>query len=130
MAAKLVADSLANPTSFPVRQEDVIWARCRAPHERTPMPVAGQRVGYRHDRGGPVTDAQIERVDVSDRGDYNVWRFVLDDSGYPVVVEGQRVVEMVDDPWPDVWLRTDWGRVVTREARIEGMPGWLPRVGG
>lgn len=123
----MVANSLANPSGMPVAQHDVVWARCRPPHERTQPPKAGDRVWYRHHPHGPLTEAEVERVDESDRGDYNVWRFVLDEQRRPVVVNGERLMEKVDDPWPDVWLRTDFGRTVTREARIDGAPGWLPK---
>ena len=122
---EMVSHNLANPTSMPVTPELVAWARCRPSHERTPLPRCGHRVWYRHDHHGTVTVAEVERVDMSNKDDYGVWRFVLD-NGQPVLVAGQRVMELVEDPWPDVWLRTDWGRVVTREARIPGSAGWLP----
>jgi len=124
---KLVRRILANPSGMPVAQHEALNARCRAPHLRTAMPVAGTRVQYRHNPHGPLTDAMIEHVDTSNKDDYGVWRFVIDPaSGAPVTAGGERLMELVDDPWPDVWLHTDWGRLVTREARIEGSPGWLP----
>lgn len=127
MDSKLVARNLANPTTMPVTPEMVAWARCRPERDRTPMPEPGARVWYRHDHRGPLTVAEVEKVDLSNQDDYGVWRVVVDpDSGKPVEVAGARLMELVDDPWPDVWLRTDWGRVVTRESRIEGSAGWLP----
>lgn len=125
---KLLTYALANPTSMPVTLEMVTWARCRPAAVRTPIPEAGDRVWYRHEHHGPVTTAEVERVDMSNTDDYGVWKFVLD-GGQPVMVGGQRLMELVDDPWPDVWLRTDWGRVVTRESRIDGSAGWLPMMG-
>lgn len=123
----LVAHMLANPSGMPVEQHQAVQARCRPPHMRTRMPEAGQRVWYRHNPHGELTEAWIEHVDTSNKDDYGVWRFVIDPAtGGPVVVGGRRLMELVDDPWPDVWLHTDWGRLVTREARIEGSPGWLP----
>lgn len=122
----MVSRNLANPTTMPVTPEMVAWARCRPGRDRTPMPEPGARVWYRHNHHGPLTVAAVEKVDLSNRDDYGVWRFVVDAIGKPVMVEGRRLMELVDDPWPDVWLRTDYGRVVTRESRIEGSAGWLP----
>ncbi len=119
----------ANPTSQAVKDFEVHRARCRPADDRTPMPQTGQRVWYRHDWHVPLSAAQIVRVDLENREDWNVYRYVLDYSHVerrPVEVDGKRVVEMVDDPWPDVVLRTDYGMMVTREARIQGSPGWLP----
>lgn len=124
---KLVRNMLANPSGMPVEQQDALNARCRPPERRTPIPSVGQRVWYRHDAHGPLTEAEIYHIDTSNQQDYGVWRFVIDPmTNGPVEVGGRRVMELVDDPWPDVWLNTAWGRVATREARIEGSPGWLP----
>lgn len=124
---KLVSRNLANPTTMPVTPEMVTWARCRPPAQRTPMPEKGQRVWYRHNHHGPLSVAEVERVDLARQDDYGVWRFCVDPhTGKPVEREGVPLMELVDDPWPDVWLRTDWGRVVTRESRIDGSAGWLP----
>lgn len=122
----MVARNLANPTSMPVSQEAVFYARCRPVEHRTPIPEAGQRVWYRHNPHGPLTPAMVEGVSMADPGDYNVWRFKLDEFRQPIEANGKRVMEMTEDPWPDVILHTDWGRLVTREARIDGSPGWLP----
>lgn len=118
---------LFNPSGMQLTPEQVAWARCRPPHQRTPWPEPGQRVLYRHDPYGTLTEAVVEHVESSYTGDYNVWRFIVDERGQPVVVGGRRMMEMVDDPWPDVYLQTDWGRVATREARLDGSPGWLPK---
>lgn len=126
MEPKLVSRNLANPTTMPVPLEQVQRARCRPPHERTRIPHPGERVWYRHDPYGPLAEAEVEAVDVSNVEDWNVYRVVLDERRYPVEIGGRRVTEMVEDPWPDLILRTDYGRVVTREARIDGSPGWLP----
>ncbi len=113
----------------PAHANDGIWARCRPPRHRNPVPAPGDRVGYRHNPGGPVSQAVVERVDTSNQADFNVWRFVVDEHEQPVIVDGRAVMELTDDPWPDVWLYTDFGRVVTREARLPGSAGWLPAKG-
>lgn len=123
---KLLTRMLANPTEMPVTPEQVQWARCRPPEARTPIPKPGQLVHYRHVHFGPLTTAQVLEVDVSNHGDFGVWRYVKDERGYPVQVGGQYAMEMVEDPWVDTYLATDWGRIVTRESRIEGSAGWLP----
>lgn len=127
---KVVSHNLANPYPHAYLQEQVIWARCRFPAVlRTPVPSPGQRVWYRHDHAGPWTEAEIESVDLENRQDWNVWRFAVDPAtGRPVVVGGQRVMEMVDDPWPDCVLRTDWGRVACRESRLTDSCGWKPKM--
>lgn len=124
-APKTITRMLANPTEMPVTPEQVAWARCRPPHQRTPIPAPGQLVRYRHTHFGELSEARVESVEMSDPNDYGVWRYVLD-GGRPVLVGGKHVMEMVEDPWVDVILRTDWGRLVTRESRIEGSAGWLP----
>lgn len=125
-APKLVSHNLANPTTMPVPQELVAWARHRPPHQRTRIPRPGERVLYRHVPYGELSEAEVEEVDTSNMEDWNVYRVVVDESGRPVEIGGRRVTEMVEDPWPDLVLRTDYGRLVTREARIDGSPGWLP----
>lgn len=127
---KMIARTWGNPSAHPVSVDRAIWAKCRPADERTRLPVAGQRVWYRHDPGGPLVVAQIERVDMETRTDWNVWRQKVDSQQRAVEVKGERVMEMVDDPWPDVYLRMPWGMVVTREARIEGSAGWLPMKAG
>lgn len=127
---KLIANKLGNPTSLPVTPEQVQWARCRPIKQRTALPKVGQLVWYRHEHLGTVVEAEVYKVDGSNRGDYNVWRFKVDQFGVPVEdALGQRVMEMVEDPWPDVYVKTPWGNFVTREARIPGSAGWLPKGG-
>lgn len=122
-------DSLANPTPIPMTTQDVEWARCRPPQARTPLPRVGDVVFYRHDPNGPLSKAEVTAVDLETKTDYNVYRFVLDERRRPVVVGGRRVMELNDDPWPSVRLTTRYGVVDTREARVDGSPGWLPRMG-
>lgn len=129
-APKLVSRNLANPTSMPVPLEEVLRARRRPPQLRTPIPQPGELVWYRHVPHGELSEAEVEAVDVSNMEDWNVYRVVKDGRGHPVVLDGRRVTEQVEDPWPDLILRTDYGRLVTREARIDGSPGWLPMTRG
>ena len=119
--------------------EQVRWARQRPPQARTPLPGRGDVVGLRLEPYGPVTRAKVLSVDMARPTDtrpgaeinWNVWRYVVTNParGPRIVSErGDRDVELVDDPWPDVVLETLDGpklRTVTREARIPGSPGWL-----
>lgn len=116
------------PVQLLITHEQMRWARRRPAPDRTPLPRAGMRVGYRHWPGLDelVVEARVAEVDMDTQDDFNVWRFVLDERGVPVVVDGVRVMERVEDPWPSCLLETDFGLVQTREARIEGSPGWLP----
>lgn len=117
-------------TAIPIGQHERIAALCRPLECRTPFPEPGEVVWYRHEPFGQLSEATVEQVDTSNPRDTYVWAHTIDpETGYPVRVEGKYVMEMVLDPWPDVYLRTRWGRIVTREARIEGSPGWLPRGG-
>jgi hypothetical protein len=105
--------------------DDGVWARCRPPRHRTRLPEVNERVWYRHRPGGPLTDAEVIRIDPPASGDFNVFRFVLDENRVPVTVGGQRVIELVDDPWPDVILSTDYGCLATKEARLPGSAGYV-----
>jgi hypothetical protein len=103
------------------------WARERPPAERTPIPAAGDEVLYRHDQNGPVERAEVEAVQpLDDLYDPNLWTLHADAGGSPLLLEGRPVMREVNDPWPLLTLRTLWGRVQTREARLPGSPGWLP----
>lgn len=114
--------------AMPVTQHEYIAAICRPPALRTPFPAPGDWVWYRHDPFGALTEAEVESVDISNPRDQYVWRYAVDPASRELIkVEGKSVMEMVDDPWPDVYLKTRWGRIVTREARLNGSPGWLPR---
>lgn len=127
-APNFAMHSLANPTGIPMTLEDVITTRCRPAWLRTDLPRVGQEVQYRHDEYGPLVDATILLVEMENRRDPCVWRYVLDEAGRPVVLAGVRIMEMVDDPWPSVRLQTVHNLTVdTREARFPGSPGWLPR---
>lgn len=120
--------NLANPTGIPMTAEDVQFVRCRPPWLRTNLPHVGQRVKYRHEDYGELVDAEILAVDMENRHDPCVWRYVLDGNRNPVTLHGVRVMEVVDDPWPSVRLVTTLAFVVdTREARFPGSPGWLLR---
>jgi hypothetical protein len=67
----------------------------------SPTPAPGDRVLYRHDEHGDVTDALVVQV-VED------WPGV--DPAY----------------WPTLVLDTAYGTCLTREARVRGSAGWLP----
>jgi hypothetical protein len=127
---------------YPTTAEQVAWARNRPAHARTPLPAVGDVVGWRTANYGPVTRAKVLSVGMDRPGDtrpgaeidWNVWRYmvVLGPNGsrrpYEISARGDRGIELIDDPWPDVLLETLDGpklRIVTREARLPGSAGWL-----
>lgn len=116
------------------------WARCRWPlSERTPLPEVGQPGLWhpdKHTEGKPCTVLEVNMQPPTARQiaagdvDWHVWRFRVDNplQGPVVDDEGVRIVELVDDPWPDLLLKVDGmsSHVITREARLEGSAGWRP----
>lgn len=124
---------------LPLTADQVRFARNRPAHLRTDPPAVGDVVGLRLSPAGAVVRARVLRVDMDapthtragDPIDWNVWRYVVHDPARgPVEVDeiGNRAVELVDDPWPNVLLETIEGaklRTETREARVPGSPGWL-----
>lgn len=138
---EMVVANLANPYPVAYPQHEVLWARCRDVGSRTPVPVAGQLVWYRHRHGGPCVMAVVESVDMENKGDGGVWAFRVDGNNNPVDAQGrpvlmgmpgERMMELVPDPWPDTYLDVPGiGKIVTKEARLPGSRGWLPpRAGG
>lgn len=128
----LVARNLANPSGQPIPDSLTARLRCRPPAQRVPAPKVGDRVRYRHHAHGPTSEAEVRHVVWNNKEDYGVWRFVLDEtspSRRPVEVNGERVMELVEDPWVDVYLMTQYGYLATREARAPGSAGWLPLEG-
>ena len=135
MVAVKIPDNVRVLPGLPMTAEDVAWARKRPVGLRTPIPEVGQVVDYRHDLNGPVVPARVLAVLLDDGTDPNVWRVKIDESSTehlraPVLDEnGNYVMELVDDPWPDVRLKVEGhaGHAITREARLPGSTGWLPR---
>lgn len=95
---------------------------------RTPWPRVGDRVHFRMEPFGPLTDAEV--LDVQDEDDYTdhyLWHVLRGDNGEALLDElGNRRLFPAPDPWPIVTLQTDWGRLTTREARVRGAQGWWP----
>lgn len=124
------------------KREQIMWARCRPPADRTSRPRTFQIVGLRLQQGGPVVRARIvsvadqapEHTRPTDELDENVWRYQLDKNSprrAPIEIDehGLRAVELVEDPWFDCVVETLEGpklRTMTREARLPGSSGWLP----
>lgn len=123
---------------LPTSAAQVGWARRRPASERTQIPAPGEMVGLRLAPGGPVTHAQVVSVGMQppaatrpqDELDHNVWRYKLSHDRRPIDRDaaGNREVELVDDPWPTLRVRTLEGPamiVECREARLPGSAGWL-----
>jgi len=116
---------------LPFTREMVIWARCRPPADRPPLPAPGDEVWFRADAHGPLVPATVLEILIGNQQDLSVWRYVVHDPAAGPVLdgEGRPLMELVDDPWPDVVLRVGASRHATKEARIAGSPGWLPMRG-
>jgi hypothetical protein len=114
----------------PYDPSEMVWARDRPPWQQPPRPTVGDHVHYRHDPWGEITCAQVVRILDDPEDDPNVYRYVLNEQSAtrsPIVDgAGRRLVTLAPDPDPSVELHTQYGRVVTREARLRGSPGWLP----
>lgn len=106
---------------------EVGWQLRRPRKFWTPLPAAGDRVFYRHRHFGDVTGALVEQIeDLDDTSDSYVWHLVTV-AGQLVRDElGRTVPRRVPDPWVTLRLRTDWGLLISREARLRGSAGWLP----
>lgn len=103
------------------------WARNRPARHRTPLPKPGDEVLYRHFERGIPTRATVLEVMDPDPTDLNVWRYAVNALNDPVVDgAGRRLMEYVADPWHTLLLRTDYGVLRAREARLRESPGWLP----
>lgn len=79
-------------------------------HERPSPVMVGQRVLYRHEHHGDVTDALV--VDL------------LDDYPKETVLDNGMVIPL--PPWPLLTLETVHGQLTCRESRARGAAGWLP----
>lgn len=112
---------------IPWSPEELAWQRCRPPAHRTKLPEVGDTVLVRLDEWSEPVEATVERVQpVDDAGDPHLVRIALDEFGNPQVVDDVPVMEMSRDPWALVWLKVGPLRTHTREARLRGVPGWLP----
>lgn len=141
-----------HPPSMTLEREVVDRLRCRPEGERRRPPQPGDVVGWRRVQGGPVERATVVSVDsmtdphAHERDEFEphgpdpaVWRVRKNPlTSAPVYGPlGEYLYELVDDPWPNVVLRTDPVRdgdsvkgrrefTITREARLPGSAGWLP----
>jgi len=108
----------ASETTWQLRRPRNFW---------TPLPAAGNQVFYRHRHFGDVTGARVEQVeDLDDTTDTYVWHLATA-AGQLVRDElGRTIPRRVPDPWVTLRLRTDWGLLIAREARLRGSAGWLP----
>lgn len=86
------------------------------------IPVPGDHVLYRHDSDGDMTDAVVVGVDYGadeTPRDANVWAIDEETNEYV----------LLPLPWVTLELDTHHGRVLTRESRVHGSPGWFPVAG-
>jgi hypothetical protein len=113
---------------IPHTQQEIEWAHRRPEPHRTPLPVVGDEVMYRHQPWGPVVRAEVTWVQsLDDMSDPHLWQVQTDPTGNPVLLEGKHVLQRRFDPWPVVRLRVPGlGVGETREARLRGSAGWLP----
>src|SRR6185312_17293823 len=92
-----------------------------------PMPKVGDTVLYRHHDWGDPEPAEVVWVQpVDDVDDPHVSSVTCDPAGAPMLLEGRPVMALKVDSWRRLHLRTRFGMVDTREARLRGSPGWLP----
>lgn len=135
---------------IPIEHREVSYALNRPEHERTPVPRIGDRVFYRRhewDQNPPLATV-LAVADLEDRSDPNLWHPIRDNmTSVPILdPDGPRVVRAPDPlPWvdlvaDDVDARDEDGKPIrcpvcdthhrnparTWEARVRGMPGWLP----
>jgi hypothetical protein len=104
------------------------WQLKRPRRHWTPVPTAGSNVFYRHQAWQPPTVARVEGLQAyDDATDPYVWHVLKDANNRPLRdFAGRLIGGPCDDPWLTLTLFTDWGRLLTREARVNGSPGWLP----
>ncbi len=121
----MITEEMSRP--IPWQAWEFAWARQRPAQHRPPLPAVGDTVLYRHDAWGDVTEATVAKVqDLDDITDPNLWGVQLDPAGQPVTFQGRQLIAQAPDPWPDLYLHTQFGYFKTREARLRGSPGWLP----
>jgi hypothetical protein len=117
----------ADSRPIPYARAEFDWAHERPAPHRVRTPTAGDTILYRHDAWGPPTDAAVDWVQPADDiDDPHLWTPMVDEHDRPIMFQGQPVMRQKIDPWPQLRLRTRWGTVITREARLRGSPGWLP----
>lgn len=127
----------------PLTHEELARLRCRPPHLRAEIPAIGAVVGYRADEDGPVVPAAVVRYadgldapPVGGTPDPSIWMVVTDPlTAMPRLdADGRKQWVLVPDPWLSLVLRIDPPPgakgprrfTTTREARLDGSPGWLP----
>lgn len=123
---------------IPIGRDEAEWAHNRPGPHRVPVPKVDDWVLYRHDEWGEVFPAQVLAVQPLDDLDDPHLAFVERDAlGQLILIDGRPVIALKKDPWPKVRLRTTFRErgssrlitavVETREARLRGSPGWLPK---
>ncbi len=112
---------------IPHSQAEVDWAHNRPARHRVRTPAVGDTVLYRHDPWTEPTEATVAWVQPADDvDDPHLWQVQADGAGRIVTHEDRPLMTPRPDPWPVLRLRTRYGMVETREARLRGSPGWLP----
>lgn len=117
----------ADSRGIPYTAAEFTWAHERPARHRTPLPAATDNVLYRHDAWATPVDAAVVWAQPSDDvDDPHLWVVQTDEHGRPVMLHGRPLLVPRPDPWPTLRLKTRYGLVDTREARLRGSPGWLP----
>ncbi len=117
----------ADSRPIPYTRAEFDWAHDRPARCRVPVPTEGDTVFYRHDPWAAPTEARVEWVQpADDLDDPHLWDVQVDEHHRPLLHQGRPVMKPKLDPWPLLRLKTRFGLVDTREARLRGAPGWLP----
>lgn len=117
----------ADSRPIPYTRAEFDWAHSRESRHWVPVPTEGDTVLYRHDPWATPTEATVEWVQPADDiDDPHLWVVQTDERGGVLLHHGQPVMAPKPDPWPVLRLKTRFGPVETREARLRGAPGWLP----
>lgn len=113
--------------AVPYGKDEIEWAHERPPQHRVRRPAVGDTVLYRHDPWDDPTEATVVWVQPSDDvDDPHLWTAQTDQVGATLTHQGRPLLAPRADPWPRLHLRTRFGLIDTREARLRGSPGWLP----
>lgn len=115
-------------SGIPWDSAEFSWQHHRPVHLWTPIPPVGSDVFYRSNHWEPETLARVlAHQDDRDYTDFYLWKVITNENRAATTDGfGKRMIERVEDPWICLTLKTEWGVVTCREARLRGSAGWLP----